>query len=134
MPRFGAEALTSDRRLLALDRAPAQRGDHRVGRRLRHLDQREAVGDLDRADLPSVQAGLVRDRADEVLRADATLAPDGDGGTWLTLTMRYRPALGVVGRGLDWALLRWLQARRLSRALEAIARLARPAPGPTAVP
>ena len=57
------------------------------------------------------------------------LAPDGDGGTWLTLVVRYRPALGYVGRGLDRALLRWLQARRVPQALEGIARLAQPAPG-----
>jgi hypothetical protein len=59
------------------------------------------------------------------------LAPDGTGGTWLTLSVRYRPALGAVGSALDWTLLRWLQARRVPRALEGIARLAQP--GPTAV-
>jgi hypothetical protein len=62
------------------------------------------------------------------------LTTDGDGGTWLTLCLRYRPTLGVAGRGLDWALMRWLQARRIASALEAIGRVAERAPGPTAVP
>ncbi len=62
------------------------------------------------------------------------LASDGDGGTWLTLCLRYRPTLGVAGRGLDWAVVRWLQARRITLALERFSRLAERAPGPTAVP
>lgn len=67
------------------------------------------------------------------------LAPDGEGGTRLTLAVRYQPELGVAGRALDRALLRWLQARRVPRALEGIARLAQQRPpaafaGPTAVP
>jgi hypothetical protein len=64
------------------------------------------------------------------------LAPDGEGGTWLTLVVRYRPALGWVGQGMDRALLRRLQSRRVPRALEGIARLAQPVPAfrPTAVP
>jgi hypothetical protein len=62
------------------------------------------------------------------------LAPDGVGGTWLTLEMRYRPALGALGRGLDLVLVRWLQARRIACALERIARLTQRAPRPTAVP
>jgi hypothetical protein len=61
------------------------------------------------------------------------LRSDGGDGTWLTLAVRYRPALGVAGRMLDRALLRSLQARRLPVALDGIERLAR-APGPTAVP
>jgi hypothetical protein len=62
------------------------------------------------------------------------LAPDGDGGTWLTLCLRYRPSLAAAGRGLDWALTRWLQSRRITAALDSIARLTERAPGPTAVP
>jgi hypothetical protein len=62
------------------------------------------------------------------------LAPDGDGGTWLALSVRYEPTLGVVGRWLDRALLRWLHTRRIARALDGIGRVAtRRAPGPTAV-
>jgi hypothetical protein len=61
------------------------------------------------------------------------LAADGDGATWLTLSLRYRPALGVAGRGLDWALIRWLQARRITSALDRIGRLAERVTGPTAV-
>ncbi|HEV7495434.1 SRPBCC family protein [Baekduia sp.] len=62
------------------------------------------------------------------------LTSDGDGGTWLTLCLRYRPTLGVAGRGLDWALVRWLQARRITMALERFSRIVERAPGPTAVP
>ena len=36
-----------------------------------HLDQREAVGDLDRADVAAAEPRLAGDRADQVLRADA---------------------------------------------------------------
>jgi hypothetical protein len=64
------------------------------------------------------------------------LAPDGEGGTWLTLAVRYEPALGTLGHHLDLALARWLHARRVARALDGIGRLAtrRHGPGPTAVP
>jgi hypothetical protein len=63
------------------------------------------------------------------------LAPDGDGGTWLTVTMRYETAQGMAGRGVD-RVLRRLHTRRVARALDGIGRLAtRRAPaGPTAVP
>jgi Polyketide cyclase / dehydrase and lipid transport len=67
---------------------------------------------------------------DRIFELDA----DGDGGTWLTLSLRYRPTLGIAGRGLDRALARWLQARRIASALEGIGRLTERAPGPTAVP
>ncbi len=56
------------------------------------------------------------------------LAADGDGGTWLTLCLRYRPSLGIAGRGLDVALLRWLQSRRVASALDGIGRLTERAP------
>jgi hypothetical protein len=62
------------------------------------------------------------------------LASDGDGGTWLTLCLRYRPSLGIAGRGLDLALARWLQGRRIASALDGIGRLAERVPGPMAVP
>jgi hypothetical protein len=60
------------------------------------------------------------------------LRSDGADGTWLTLGVRYRPALGLLGRAADRALLRSLQARRLPRALDGIERLA--AAGPMPVP
>jgi hypothetical protein len=57
------------------------------------------------------------------------LAADGTGGTWLTVAFDYRPALGAVGRGLDRAALRAVQARRVPQVLEAIERLTlRPRP------
>jgi hypothetical protein len=52
------------------------------------------------------------------------LRSDGADGTWLTLGVRYRPALGLLGRAADRVLLRALQARRLPRALDGIERLA----------
>jgi hypothetical protein len=54
------------------------------------------------------------------------LRSDGGDGTWLTLGVRYRPALGRLGRAADRALLRGLQTRRLAVALDGIERLARP--------
>lgn len=50
------------------------------------------------------------------------LRSDGADGTWLDLAVRYRPALGWLGRGLDRAVLRRAEARRLSRALDGIER------------
>jgi hypothetical protein len=52
------------------------------------------------------------------------LASDGIGGTWLTLRLQYRPALGVVGRWGDRLLLRRTQTRRVPVMLEAIELLA----------
>src|SRR5713226_7657644 len=43
-------AIEPDRRLLAADRGAAQGGDDRGRTNGRHLDQREAIGDVDRAD------------------------------------------------------------------------------------
>jgi long-chain acyl-CoA synthetase len=58
----------ADGRLAPLDHGGAQRGDDLVRGGLGHLDEREALGDLDAADLPPGQARLAGDRADEVLR------------------------------------------------------------------
>lgn len=52
------------------------------------------------------------------------LRSDGADGTWLELAVRYRPALGWLGEGLDRAVLRRAEARRLRRALDGIERLA----------
>jgi Polyketide cyclase / dehydrase and lipid transport len=62
------------------------------------------------------------------------LASDGAGGTWLTLAVRYRPALGAAGRLLDRVALQAVQARRLAAALQGIEDLARRTPRPRAVP
>src|SRR5204863_325817 len=56
--------------------AGAQRADHVIDLIVGDLDEREAVGDLDPADLARGDAGLVDDRADEVLRPDP---PDAAG-------------------------------------------------------
>jgi uncharacterized protein YndB with AHSA1/START domain len=61
------------------------------------------------------------------------LASDGTGGTWLSVVVRYRPALGAAGRVLDRVMLRAAHARRLPQALEGIERLTR-TPRPRAVP
>ena len=63
--------VTPDRRLLALDGRRPQGGDHLLGAVVGDLDDREAVGDLDRADRAAVDARLARDRAHQVARADA---------------------------------------------------------------
>jgi uncharacterized protein YndB with AHSA1/START domain len=61
------------------------------------------------------------------------LAADGMGGTWLTVGVEYRPALGVLGRVLDRVVLRAIQARRLEQTLEAVERLTlRPRPAAVA--
>jgi hypothetical protein len=57
------------------------------------------------------------------------LASDGDGGTWLTVIVEYRPALGAVGRGIDRLALRGVQARRVAGVLDAVERLALEAAG-----
>jgi hypothetical protein len=77
-------------------------------------------------------------RAEEVALAATferifELASDGAGGTWLTVAVRYRPGLGVLGRLLDRLVLRAVLARRLGPALERIDRLAE-RPRPTVVP
>jgi uncharacterized protein YndB with AHSA1/START domain len=61
------------------------------------------------------------------------VAADATGATWVTLAVRYRPALGPVGRLLDRAALRAMQARRVAQALDGIERMAL-RPRPTAVP
>ena len=43
---------------------PAKRPNHGVRDALRNLDERELVGDLDRADVARIETGFVRDRAD----------------------------------------------------------------------
>jgi hypothetical protein len=60
------------------DRRAAQRLDHLVRGRGRHLDEREAVPDADRADVAARNAGLVRDRADEITRAQPVETPRTD--------------------------------------------------------
>ena len=45
-----------------------------------------------------------------VLDADLKLAPDGAGGTVLTMAGSYRPPLGPLGEALDRAILRRVAA------------------------
>jgi hypothetical protein len=59
------------------------------------------------------------------------LAADGIGGTWLTMMVRYRPALGPLGRLLDRVALRGVQARRVPQVLKRIEEMTlRPRPTP----
>jgi hypothetical protein len=85
--------------------------------------------DLPRRQVHRAEAVWLAVAFDRIFELDT----DGDGGTWLTLSWRYRPSLGVAGRGLDRGPARWLQARRITSALEGIGRLTERAPGPTAV-
>jgi hypothetical protein len=48
------------------------------------------------------------------------LTSDGVGGTWLTVAVEYRPALGAVGRLWDRLAVRRAHARRVPQMLEAI--------------
>ncbi len=64
-------ALAADRRLPALDADLPERRDHVVRGRLGDLDEREAVGDLDRADVLAGQVRLAGDDTDEILRPDS---------------------------------------------------------------
>jgi hypothetical protein len=48
------------------------------------------------------------------------LASDGEGGTYLTVVVEYRPALGPVGRLADRLALCRVQARRVAGVLDAI--------------
>ena len=66
-----AVAFAADRRLPALDADLPERRDHVVCCSLGDLDEREAIGDLDRADLPAGQVRLAGDDADEILRPDS---------------------------------------------------------------
>src|SRR3954452_1505297 len=75
---LGSEPLAADRRPAALEVGPAQALDDRVRARLGHLDEREAVRDLDRADVGPGELGLAGDRADDVLRADPGAAAHAD--------------------------------------------------------
>ena len=63
----------------------------------RDLDGRELVGDLDGADLAPGQAGLVGDRADEVLRTDLGRVAEADEDrAWSARSLR-RPLPRAVG-------------------------------------
>ena len=64
-------AFAADRRLPALDADLPERRDHVVCCSLGHLNEREAIGDLDRADLFAGQVRLAGDDADEILRPDS---------------------------------------------------------------
>jgi hypothetical protein len=57
------------------------------------------------------------------------LRSDGADGTWLMVAVRYRPALGLLGRVVDRAILRSVQARRLPAALDGIERVMAAAAG-----
>src|ERR1035441_3128989 len=66
-----AVAFAADRRLPALDADLPERCDHVVCCSLVDLNERGAIGGLDRADLPARQVRLPGDDADEILRPDS---------------------------------------------------------------
>src|SRR5919107_1699014 len=88
------------RHALPLDRGLLERADHLVGDLVRHLDQGEAVGDLDRADGARVDPDFVGDRANQVTRANAELAtrPHVD-ARHLPLRLRARATRSFATRG-----------------------------------
>src|SRR5260370_22964764 len=67
---------TPDRRFLAANRRRAQRADDRVGQRLRHFDEREAIRHLDLADISRGHARFAGDRTDQIARLDARRAAE----------------------------------------------------------
>ena len=62
------------RHALPAQRGGAQRADRVIGDVVGDFHQREAFLDLDRADLARADSGLVRDRADDVRRAQSRVA------------------------------------------------------------
>ena len=56
-----------------------------------------------------------------VLDADLKLAPDGEGGTVLTMAGAYRPPLGPLGEALDRAILRRVAAATIRSFLARVA-------------
>src|SRR5579863_8603831 len=95
--------------LPALDAYLPERRDHVVGGRLGNLDEREAVGDLDRADVPAGQVRFAGDSPDEILRPDssrtagpheqARCVPGGRTSTPLVTADGLAPPAAVVQRG-----------------------------------
>src|SRR5438067_6919855 len=77
-PGTSSGAIPTHDDALPLHRGATERVDHRVDDGLGNLDEREAVGDLDGADRARVNAGLVRDRADQIGGPDARLATGTD--------------------------------------------------------
>src|SRR5437763_2908517 len=63
---------------LAANRGRAQGGDDLVGARVGDFDEREPVGDFDRAQVARIDPRLARDRANQVAWSDARLAPGAD--------------------------------------------------------
>ena len=104
-----------DARLAALDQRRRQRLDHLVGRRLRDLDEREPVGDLDRADLRG-RTGSTRRRSRR---------PGPAGGSWPRARGRRRSR--VVARP---ALAAALARRRGPASAPRVGRGARPRGSP----
>src|SRR5690349_831103 len=94
-----AVAFAADCRLPALDGDLAERRDHVVRGGLGNLDEREAIGDLDRADLPAGQARLAGDDADEILRPDSGRTAGPHEQPRRALGRRASTPL-VAGRGL----------------------------------
>src|SRR6185436_17441680 len=79
-------SFAAHRYLLPSNRRLFEGGDDLVGDCLRHIDERERVGNLDGAQRSRLDAGLARDRADEVARPDAGLSSGADEET-------HRPAV-----------------------------------------
>ena len=87
-------AVASHHDLLPAQLGRGQRLDHVVGDLVGHLDEREAIRDLDGADERRLQPGLAADRADEIGGADAGLTACAD----------EQAGHGLAGAAIDAAL------------------------------
>src|SRR5262245_24199172 len=93
-------AVTTDRHALALDRGTTERANDLVRHLLRHLDEREAVRDLDRADGARAHVRFVRDGTDEVPGSDARLSARTDVHARHVPLLRPAPATSTSRRPL----------------------------------
>src|ERR1700722_12659550 len=72
------ELLSSHGGLATFELGASESLDDVIGAVAGDLHEAEAVGDLDRPDLTTVEPGLTRDRSDEVLRANVRGAAEAD--------------------------------------------------------
>src|SRR5215207_418493 len=90
-------AIPAHRDPFPLDRRPTEGIDDPVGDLVRHLDEGESVGDLDRADRSWIDSSLVDDRPHEVGGPDVRLAACTDVETHHIPLRRGRLALAAPG-------------------------------------
>src|SRR5215203_208579 len=89
-------AIAAHRHPFPLDRRPAESVDDAVGDLVGYLDEGEAIGDLDRADRPRIDARLVHDGPDQIGRPDVGLAARPDVEPHHIAVRRNRVALAAA--------------------------------------